>query len=434
MAKKKKGKQVDVLPYEKSFLNCQLIVFTSPYTEPPVELLVGPDRLAYFVPRHMLPSEWNKTGLERRLCLAETDQEIGHTLVHYLYSKDYETLDVVAESPLSEAYIQFTRALLVYIMTVKYNGLNSLRDLAIREMEDHGSRMTICQALGAIKDHFSKLESPSWIHDYVCKRVKVAFAEDHTVFKSTTFLEIIGNVDYDKFMMRCVMDSYDERIAQMAEAEKAFSERLNQQRYEARDTLVRCSDPEEKKGKVEELILPHVDEAIEKRYGREVSEQCSISIGDPCTTECSSLECAASICVEETPSPEESCCSNISVVDYPDEPSEAELRVDNLRPNPERVISELEEKGKNAEVAGLGAEGNNNAPPETAVVERENVAGAETRNFELEHVSELGAELDLKLQPCSRQAEHMLEERRWRECKLCRAMLHKIAVQLVQAP
>ncbi|KAF3031176.1 hypothetical protein E8E12_000811 [Didymella heteroderae] len=201
---------------------------TSPYTELPVELNVDPDETIYYVPRHILPAEWSRSGLERRLHLPEIDQGTGHTLVHYLYTKNYEMLNVVAKFPSSGSCTEFTQALLVYVMTVKYNGLNDLHTLAIEKMNDLGSKLSICKVIGAIKQHFSKLKSPSWIHDYIRKRINDAFAKDHTIFRSTTFLEGVGNAVCDRFLMGCVMDSYDERLADMAKVEKTLFEKLEQ--------------------------------------------------------------------------------------------------------------------------------------------------------------------------------------------------------------
>lgn len=414
-------------------MNYELIFVTSPYTEVPVELNIGPDGTICYVPRHILPAEWSKTGLERRLHLPEIDKGTGHTLVHYLYTKDYEILNVVAESPSSGICTEFTQGLLVYIMTVKYNGLNDLQALAIEEMDHLGSKLSICEVVGAIKQHFSKLKSPSWIHDYVRKRVNKAFAEDHTIFRSTTFLEAVGNADCDRFLMGCVMDSYDRRLAYMAKVEKTLSEKLEQQILEARDTSVGDTVPEKNAMMPEGFILPRLDEGIKVHNDRGTSEQCNILTDAACTTGRSSFNYAASFSVEEAPAPAESCCSDISIVDYSEETSQAILHDNAVDEYPQPVLAESEREEKKVELTKIYGEGADNTAPERVVNLTEHGAVAEPMESEPEHVPKPGATLDWEPPTCSRQAKHLLEERLWKECKLCTAVLQKIAARLAQS-
>lgn len=414
-------------------MNCELIFVTSPYTEHPVELNVGPDGMTYYVPRHILPAEWSKTGLEKRLYLPEVDLGTGHTLVHYLYSKDYETLNVVAESSSSEMCTEFTQGLLVYIMTVKYNGLNDLKALAIGEMDHLGSKLSICEVVGAIKQHFSKLKSPSWMHEYVRKRVDKAFAEDHTIFRSTTFLDAGGNADCDRFLMGCVMDSYDRRLSHMAKVEKTLSGKLEQQILEARDTLVGGTVPEDNAMMPESFILPRLDQGIKVHYDRGTSEECNILTDAACTTGRSSFNYAAGFSVEEAPASAASCCSDISIVDYSVETSQAILHDNALDEYPQPVLAESEREEKKVELTEIYEEGADNTAPERVLALTERGAVADSVECEPEHVSKSGATLDWEPPTCSRQAKHLLEERLWKECKLCTAVLQKIAARLAQS-
>jgi hypothetical protein len=92
----------------------------SPYTKSPVALHIGSEETVYYVPRHLLPSGWNKTNGEDSILLHDVEIEAGHTLVHYLYTGEYQTLDAVVSSTL-DACGGLKRALLVYIMAKDYN-------------------------------------------------------------------------------------------------------------------------------------------------------------------------------------------------------------------------------------------------------------------------------------------------------------------------
>jgi hypothetical protein len=178
-----------------------------------------------------LPPKWSKTGLEKAFSLLHFEEVTGHTLVHYLYTKTYEALYTEGNFPKHEACIGLKRALLVYIMTEKYDLLNNLQQLATREMEEHGLRLNLFEILEAIKEHFSKLDSKSWVHDYLFKQAKAAFEEDHTVFKTKAFMESADDADVNKFVIGCVINLYDNKMSHMIDLEKEIFHKLDQHNY-----------------------------------------------------------------------------------------------------------------------------------------------------------------------------------------------------------
>jgi hypothetical protein len=224
-----------------------------------VKLTIGPDKIVYYTPRHVLPSVWGKDGLEKWFQLLDVDRETGHSLVHYLHNGAYETLEVTADTPLSATCAEFTRALFVYVMTTRYSGLKDLQRLAIKEMEDLGQRLDICDFLRAIKSHFKELQSSSWVHDYVSEKVKTAFAENPTLFKSKDFVKSMDNA-YEGFLMRCVIDSYDKRIVNMTETERLLSDKLDEHMRGFRNNSTEDTLPEGKTEGLEEFVPPDVDD------------------------------------------------------------------------------------------------------------------------------------------------------------------------------
>jgi hypothetical protein len=72
----------------------------SPYTQAPVKVYVGTDKVVHFVPRQ-----------DAQLYLPTLEAEIGHTLVHFLYTGVYATLHIGAEIPA----VQLRRAVRVNI-------------------------------------------------------------------------------------------------------------------------------------------------------------------------------------------------------------------------------------------------------------------------------------------------------------------------------
>lgn len=161
-----------------------------------------------------------------KLYFPDVDTKTGHTLVHYLHKEAYETPITNDDSPLLEAYTKLKAALLVYIATSKHD-LVGLQQLAIHEIEEHGSNLDIFEILRTIDDDFSKLRPNSWVHDYLQQKAKVAFEQDHTVFTNEAFLQDLNNASLIKFMARCTVNLYNTRLSQMLTTEKELCPRLH---------------------------------------------------------------------------------------------------------------------------------------------------------------------------------------------------------------
>jgi hypothetical protein len=223
-------------PYslENDALESDILTNTcSPYTEPPATLLIRPDKIAYFVPQNFLPSGWVSSGSQEPFCFPDVDIQTGHTLVHYLYKGSYEA-PVANNSPTSlHACTKLKAALLVYIATNDH-ALPRLQHLATSEIEEHGSRLDLVEILDAIDGDFSKLCQDSWVHEYLRRKVKVAFEQDHTIFTKEAFLQNLSNTALIKFMARYIVDLYNTKLCYTIATEKKLCQRSDTQDQYAR--------------------------------------------------------------------------------------------------------------------------------------------------------------------------------------------------------
>lgn len=259
------------------------------YAEKPTEVLVGHPELCYYVPQHLLQStKWSEQTLAQ-IRLPDIDADTGHTLVHYLYTGTYQTLDARAEPPVTTARIQFERALMVYLMTIAHD-LSSLRHLAICEIEEHGAWINIFEVLEAIKDHFAKLSPDSWVHDYVRRKAKAEFERDHTIFNNDCFLEGLGDPALAKFMMGCVMDLYDDKISRFFNIQKDITQKLDD-RNEITCDLPIVEAIAEKVMEIQATIITTDVTVLEECCGEEAFEEDIAAIEESCTISCSSSEC-----------------------------------------------------------------------------------------------------------------------------------------------
>jgi hypothetical protein len=146
----------------------------------------------------------------------------GHTIVHYLYKGLYETpptSDLVAP----QKHNGLKAALLVFIATIS-RGLPNLQQLATQEIEKHGSSLGLSELLDFIDDDFPRLDPDGWVHEYLRRKTKAAFDQDHTVFSDQTFLQNLRSALLIKFMAKCVVDLYSTKVARMINTERSVSQ------------------------------------------------------------------------------------------------------------------------------------------------------------------------------------------------------------------
>jgi hypothetical protein len=184
-----------------------LTVIHSPYTQAPVKVYIGADKIVHYLPRHLVPHSWvHNVGLYFPSLEAET----GHTLVHFLYTGLYATLDTGAES----SAVQLRRALRVYIAASTYT-LSELRRLAMQEIERHTENMNLPDTMEAIRDDFEKVPIESQFHAYLLTKMTAAFHNDRTVFKSERLFKIPGDTALTRFAMQKAMALFQDEMSKL---------------------------------------------------------------------------------------------------------------------------------------------------------------------------------------------------------------------------
>jgi hypothetical protein len=342
-----------------------LISFHRCYTEEPIEFFVGPLRQSFYVPKHLLRrTPWKKA--DKVSTLPDVDIDTGHTLVHYLYTGAYQTL----RSHTLEANVKVKRALRVYLVTITYK-LPHLEQLATHEIEDHGTKLDICEILEAFKDDFAKLCSDSWVHGYLCRKVKAAFGLDHTCFKSDVLWKKMHTAPLEKFMTECLMDLYAERISQMINSEKEMAQKLD----DRDETIQKLSSEkailEQSMASRAEFKLPLAERlTVEDCCSQKEFEQETMSTEGFCTITCPSSECLVEpmqypdvllqcsvdpylvdSCPDEPTAAVECCVVDSSVPEFPLAPNETLMEDVAVAETIEMASNRLEGETKYAQAA-----------------------------------------------------------------------------------
>lgn len=150
--------------------------------------------------------------------------DIGHTLVHYLYTGEYETLQIPLSS-IPDAFTyrtEYRRSLQTYSVARMYD-IHGLRSHATRYARLYAAKLSIFEILKAIRELFPLLQDDEsqWLQRYTKARLREAFDEDETTFKNSQFLQLTGGSrTFDQALMSMVIELYSTRLGDMRVANK----------------------------------------------------------------------------------------------------------------------------------------------------------------------------------------------------------------------
>lgn len=200
------------------------------YRMPPITLRIGPSLVDYSVLRPYLlqypklaPS-YGPYSYTENLELPELDDDVGHTLVHYLYTGTYQTLKPQAVVGNIDSTTEYRRSVLIYCAARTY-GLDGLILLAKDNMGSSDKGLSIFDILGVAREVYPKLSAnETWFPDYIKEKIEAAFELDEALFARESFLDGVGKVAaFDKALMKSVVEIYTSKITDMGRKEKGVS-------------------------------------------------------------------------------------------------------------------------------------------------------------------------------------------------------------------
>ncbi|KAJ6021260.1 hypothetical protein N7540_006764 [Penicillium herquei] len=142
--------------------------FSSPYELPIVTVIVG--RKRYGLPRYFIqkyPKFNQQLPWLTSIDLSDVHEDVGHTLVHFLYSGSYETIDSPLEEGESKVAREYKRAVLAYRASRTYK-LPALESLAKRYIKIFSESMTTPDILRITREVFPKFfEDETWLPNHI---------------------------------------------------------------------------------------------------------------------------------------------------------------------------------------------------------------------------------------------------------------------------
>ncbi|KAE8147230.1 hypothetical protein BDV25DRAFT_36535 [Aspergillus avenaceus] len=161
------------------------------------------------------PQNGYKSNL-KYISTLEIDEDIGHTLVHYLYTGEYETL---RDSPphIPRRTTEYKRSVLAYHAARKY-GLEGLEAHAKHFMQVFDRDVTTSEIMRIARGVYGRLpRDERWFLEYVRVKLEDEFEADANVFKREWFVNGFGReAGFDRLVMQIVVEIYSEKLTTVA--------------------------------------------------------------------------------------------------------------------------------------------------------------------------------------------------------------------------
>ncbi|KAL4788951.1 hypothetical protein BDV19DRAFT_395512 [Aspergillus venezuelensis] len=195
---------------------------TSPYEGPIATVLIGTK--SYGIPVYYLENipqlkrclDWD-TGPD--IVLGDVNEDIGHTLIHFLYTGQYETLN--SGYNLAREY---QRCALAYETARRY-GLLGLEAVARKHIEHFGALVHLQDVLETARVICQHLPSDeTWFKDYLKESLASSFNKDRNSFREELNTVIGQGTSSDRTILQLSVDILFGHISELEEIAERVAE------------------------------------------------------------------------------------------------------------------------------------------------------------------------------------------------------------------
>jgi hypothetical protein len=151
--------------------------------------------------------------------LPEVDDDIGHTLIHYLYTGTYQTLRQNPTCGIPSRVIEYRRSVLAYHAALCY-GFDGLADLAREYMQTFDKDVPLFDILALGRKYFPRVTEDTWYSNYITRKIMASFDADEEIFLQEEFFKGFGEAapEFDKFLGKIMAKAYAQKISLIRES------------------------------------------------------------------------------------------------------------------------------------------------------------------------------------------------------------------------
>ena len=138
--------------------------------------------------------------------LSDVDEDVGHTLVHYLHTGTYQTLKLPGIPAIVQRLSEYKRSLRSYCVAKRY-ALNGLENLAKAHIDTSGKRIPFFDLLSITEELYGGVPScDKWFVTFLENMIDAAFRTDKSLFTKGAFLNRIGdNTRYNLVLVNSIV-------------------------------------------------------------------------------------------------------------------------------------------------------------------------------------------------------------------------------------
>ena len=215
----------------------------SPYACPAVNVLVGASGKRFTAPLQIIkeafPLECDHHSWDYHVTLPHVDEDIGHTLIHYLHTGDYQTLAHHHPCEVPECTTEYNRSLLAYRAALHYD-LEGLAKHAKNQIQRLDKDISLFNIISLVRRVFPAVSGDSWLSEYLSTQILAGFEMDEELFQKEEFFTGYGEaIDFDKFLGRVMAEAYAQKLNSIRNTENL--RRLDSKSAKARNDVRDCS-------------------------------------------------------------------------------------------------------------------------------------------------------------------------------------------------
>lgn len=158
------------------------------------------------------------------------EEDIGHTIIHWLYTGQYQTLPdpSLPSQGTTRRELEYKRSMHVYCVALAY-GLSELEWLAKQQIRPHEGCVDIYQTVAVAKEVLpifkGRMDLSGGYLAYLREKLMFAFKIDRNCFKGDEFFECLGQIpELDKFVLKTVIELHSSAISELEDTTRFAKE------------------------------------------------------------------------------------------------------------------------------------------------------------------------------------------------------------------
>ncbi|KAJ5589666.1 hypothetical protein N7450_003638 [Penicillium hetheringtonii] len=150
--------------------------------------------------------------------MSDIDEDVGHTVVHFLHTGGYETVNSPLEEGRSDLAREYKRSVLVYHASRIWS-LGDLEVLSRQKMQHLDEELPVLEILRIMRGVFSSLPADeTWLPDYIQENLQRSLRPNDPRLGLQEFYDVIGqDHHFDNAVMKMIIEILSIRIFSMKE-------------------------------------------------------------------------------------------------------------------------------------------------------------------------------------------------------------------------